>query len=768
MWSSRLRFRAVWYVLGTVCLAGGLVIGSEALVRARLDSPFESATTRLYARPPLIQVNAPVDPSTLQSYFDRLTYRRVDRGPVGRGQYRSNRDGWTIGRRALRVGGQEVGGGPLTIHLDDDRRVVALEDSLGQWLDSAALEPEVLRAPSGPGDDRVPVSLAEVPAHLVNAVLTVEDRRFYEHWGVDIGRIGGAALANLRARRIEQGGSTITQQLAKNLFLSARRTPLRKVRELAMALMLEARYSKSRILEAYLNEVYLGHSAGFAIRGVGRGAQFYFGKPVPALTVSESAMLAGLIHGPNLYEPFDHPAGTVSRRNLVLRLMRERNLIAASVATRAARSRLGVRRGPPPNRAGRYFTDLVTRELRNRATHVFTTLDMDRQLAAERAVKEGIAQIERDRPGLRRPGQPLQAALVALEPATGEILAMVGGRDYGATQFNRAIDARRQPGSAFKPIVALAALSGRLVTLASPLDDEPLQVETGTGVWRPANYDGQFRGPVTLRRALEQSLNVPFARLGLEVGADRIAWTARRLGIASPLREVPSLALGSSEVTPLELTAAYGVFAAQGFRIPPHAVRGTLGDRVEWHSNAPRDGGRVYDPPETYLVTSALEGAVERGTGRGLRAWGYDAPIAAKSGTSNDYRDAWFVGYTPEIVVGVWVGFDDGRSLGLSGAQAALPIFARFLGSSEMEDGPGFTPPAELELKRVNPETGLSASAYCGGETEYFLPGTEPAGNDDCWSPVPHWLADVGERTFDGVRSFVEHLFGRRRHRHSR
>jgi penicillin-binding protein 1B len=644
--------------------------------------------------------------------------------------------------------------------------VLSLEDSTGRWFSSATLEPEPIRAPGYTGDDRVPVALAEVPTHLVESVLSIEDRHFFSHSGVDVVRIAGAGLANLRARGIEQGGSTITQQLAKNLFLSSRRTPLRKLRELAMAFVLEARYSKSRILETYLNQVYLGHNGGYAVHGVGRAAQIYFGKDVSGLTLSESAMLAGLIHGPNLYAPFDKPATTVARRNLVLAMLRDRGMVDSATARRAAKTRLGVQRTPVPNRAGRYFADFAARELGDRlpGRAVFTTLDMDRQIAAERAVKEGIAQIEREHPRLRRTDSPLQAALVALDPATGEILAMVGGREYGSTQFNRAADARRQPGSAFKPIVALAALTGRTVTLASRLDDEPLEVETNLGLWKPANYDGRFRGPVTLRRALEQSLNVPFARLGLALGPGEIVSTARRLGIHSPLREVPSLALGSSEVTPLELTSAYGVLAAEGFRSPPHAVR-RIGQSADVRQQGVEDGGFVYLPAETFLVTSALEGAVERGTGHGLRSWGYQGPIAAKSGTSNDYRDAWFVGYTPELVLGVWVGFDDGRSLGLSGAQAALPIFARFLTATEAGNDIAFTEPPDLEIIRVNPENGLAAAGFCQGEPEYFLPGTGPAAGDDCWPGVPRWLSEAGSHAAGGIRAFIGRLFGRRERR---
>jgi penicillin-binding protein 1B len=305
---------------------------------------------------------------------------------------------------------------------------------------------------------------------------------------------------------------------------------------------------------------------------------------------------------------------------------------------------------------------------------------------------------------------------------------MVGGRDYGSSQFNRAVNARRQPGSSFKPIVALAALSQRDgPTLATVLQDEPLSVETPAGLWEPTNYDGEFRGGVTMREALERSLNVPFARLGLDVGPERIVETGRKLGLESRLVPVPSLALGASEVTPLEMTRAFGVFAAGGYRSDVHTTLGVLDSEGEVLSRYELGGEQVYTAAETYLVTSALRGAVERGTGRSLRNWGFRSPVAAKSGTTNDFRDAWFIGYTPSLVVGVWVGFDDGRSTNLTGSRAALPIVALFLrgalGSNGAEE---FSMPSGLEVVSVNRETGLRAGYRCRGEREVFLRGTAP------------------------------------------
>jgi penicillin-binding protein 1B len=614
----------------------------------------------------------------------------------------------------------------------------------------------------GLDERRVPVRLTHVPGHLVDAVLAVEDQRFYEHGGLDLRRIVGAAVANVRAGGVTQGGSTITQQLAKNLFLSARRTPLRKLREAAMAVMLEDRYEKPRILEAYLNEIYLGQDGARAIHGVGAAARYYFDKDAADLNLAEGALLAGMIRAPNRYSPVRHADRARDRRDLVLRLMVEQGRVHESAARRAARERVRSRPAHEVVADARYFRDFAVSRLRDegvgrlpeRGAAVYTTLDATLQRAAERAVREGLA-------GLSARGA--QAALVALDPRSGEILAMVGGRDYGGSQFNRAVDARRQPGSAFKPIVALAALgrSGRgdpAFTLASTIEDEPLSVVTPAGRWEPDNYDHGFRGTVTFREALEQSLNVPFARIGLAIGPDRIAETGRRLGITSPLRPVPSLALGVSEVSPLELTRAYGVFAAGGKLADTRAILGVAHEGHDLRATSPARVRGVADPAEAYLVTSGLEGAVARGTGRGLNGLGHRDGLAGKSGTSSDWRDGWFVAYTPALAVGVWVGYDDGRSLGLTGSRTALPIVARFLREALRQTrGETFAVPDGVEFAYVGVDRGWWGWE-CGGEPEAFLEGTAPEERcRDRWRD-PDWVVRLAEGRDELVDEFVDLL----------
>ena len=584
-------------------------------------------------------------------------------------------------------------------------------------------------------ESRVPLELDAYPDHLIDAVLAVEDQRFHEHWGLDVRRIGGALVANIKARGISQGGSTITQQLAKNLYLSADRTPLRKLREAAMAIVLESRHTKEEILEAYLNEIYLGQDRGAAIHGVGAASRYYFGKDAEQVLLSEAATLAALIRSPNRLSPQRWPEELRARRNLVLGLMAEQGRISERARNQSAAVRVPTRAHPQRTLDGRWFRDHLAaslpRGLPARGAAVYTTLDPALQRAAEEAIARGLAQM----------GDPkAQAALVAIDPRTGELLAMVGGRDYGASQFNRAVQALRQPGSAFKPIVALAALerpsrAEPAYTLASMVPDEPLSVRSGPDVWQPANYDGAFRGDVTLRDAMEQSLNVPFARIGLALGPERIAETARRLGITSPLTEVPSLALGASEVSLLELVRAYGVFAAEGRLAESRMIVGLARDGEPVSSVSHPEAPRVVDPATAFLVTSALQGVVERGTGRALRRGG----IAGKTGTSNDWRDAWFIAYTPELVVGVWVGHDDGQSLRRTGGVAAVPIVARFMEQGRIRSE-GFAVPDGIVEARVG---GGGWFDDCGRE-EYFLEGTAPP-SSRCWRFDLGDLRDVAE-----------------------
>jgi penicillin-binding protein 1A len=561
---------------------------------------------------------------------------------------------------------------------------------------------------------RIFVPLREIPLTLRNAFIAVEDARFYSHFGVDLRGIARAAYANFRHGRVVEGGSTITQQLAKVLFLTPDRSFARKVKEALLALELEKRYSKDRLLELYLNQIYLGHGA----YGVEAASRTLFGKSVQALTLPDAALLAGLARAPGSYAPFDRPEVAQKRRTVVLARLVEEGYIGEAEARQASQAPLGL--VAPERRRGsaQYFLEYLQQSLEAKfgtdllykgGLSVYTTLSPGIQRAAEQALREGLhALAARQAPRAVGPGgkpaaEP-EGAVVVLEAQTGYIRALVGGSDFLRSEFNRAIYARRQPGSAFKPFVYLAALeAGRRPE--DVIDDSPVRYTSGGKVWAPENYDGKFRGPITLQQALEESVNVATVRLAEELHPRRVMEVARRLGIQSPLPEDLTLALGSGDVTLLELVTAYGALANQGVRMEPIAVRHVTdaqGRLVE--ENIPQ-GKEVIRPDVAYVLTQMLRGVVERGTGMGARVLG--RPIAAKTGTTNDFSNAWFVGYTPSVVAGVWVGHDRLRSLGRdeTGARAALPIWVAVMREA-LRDRPAedFPPP---DREAASPGGGL-------------------------------------------------------------
>jgi penicillin-binding protein 1B len=727
---------AAWLSGGTVAVPKAPVAAAPSrpslptLVAARVPA-------RVYARPTRLAPGDDLRALDLPGSLEALGYRRVsDPERVRAGTYHLGERRHRVGRRAFRFAGGDDPGGTLELELDAAHRVEALRDAKGAALEEAWLEPELIgRIYGGMRRNQATVTLEDVPPHLLTAVLQVEDQRFYEHSGIDFWRIFGALFANLRAGRIEQGGSTITQQLVRSFFLSNERTLERKLREARMALQIERELSKREILESYLNEVYLGQRGGTAIHGFAAAARHYFDKPLAEIDLAEAALLAGVIRGPSLYDPFRSPARARARRAAVLHLLHERGEIDTDQLATAIGAPLPERPPPAPPESFGYVVEAVhgvleawLGEAELGGLEVYTGVDSGIQRAAERAVRTGLEELEREHPELVQDA-PLQAALVVLDPQSGEVRALIGGRGHRRFPFNRALAARRQPGSLFKPVVALAAVrregAAPSYTLASLIEDAPLRMNAGGELWEPANYDHSFRGEVTLRTALEKSLNLPFVHLGRALGPRRIVRTARNLGIESTLPQVASLPLGSGEVTLLEMTRAYGVLAADGWRRPSRILLAVRrgGERLE--SEAPA-AARAFTVEEAFLLTSALRGVVTRGTAARLHRYGLKTPVAGKTGTTDDYRDGWFVGYSPRLVAGVWVGFDDRRrSIGLTGGRSALPIFAHFV--NEMPStGLGFPVPRGIETLEIDPRSGLRATPACPGRTEYFLTGTAP------------------------------------------
>jgi penicillin-binding protein 1B len=725
--------------------------------------------TQIYSAGQVLAPGVSIEAADLAGTLRRLGYRETRAAPATPGQYRREAGAWDLHLRPRSDPQASRPALELRLALDDGR-IRELTARGGEPLGEIELEPEAL---TGIGDGanqlRHPVPLATIPKHLVQAVLAAEDHRFYEHQGVDLRAVGRAIWVNVRRGEVVQGGSTLTQQLVKNLVLTPKRTWARKVQEAALALVIERRYGKDEILTAYLNGIYLGQHGGFAVYGVGAAARSFFGKEVDRLTLGESATLAGIIRAPNTYSPLQHPERARERRNVILRRMKELELIDERRLAQATKEALVVQRGTAMGTLGPYFADWVRArveqvqpadEASSAGLRIYTTLHPVLQRAAEAALARGLDRLEGQYRALRRndPAARLQGALVALDPRTGEIRAMVGGRDYGQSQFNRVVRARRQPGSAFKPFVYLAALGHGPrgeppnFTPASLLEDRPLTIGSGRNAWTPRNYENRYEGTVTVRRALEQSLNAATVWMAETVGYDAVVRAARDAGFTSPLEPVPALVLGSFEVTPLELAAAYAPFASGGERIRPNGLRAVV-DREGGVSQPPVERAAAIPADEAFLITHLLRGVIDRGTGAAARALGVEGPIAAKTGTTNEGRDTWFVGYTPRLIALVWVGFDQRDVLRLSGAQAALPIWADFMRTALGVVPPAlFEPPTSVTFRDVDAGNGRLATVWCPIVTrEAFLAATEPRESCPDHGPAAAFRSFF-RRLFDSTR----------------
>ncbi|HUP49280.1 MAG TPA: PBP1A family penicillin-binding protein, partial [Thermoanaerobaculia bacterium] len=572
-----------------------------------------------------------------------------------------------------------------------------------------------------------PVVLADLPDHVPNAFLAAEDVRFRRHFGIDPVGIGRAALTNVRAGEVSQGGSTITQQLAKMRFLSAERTFTRKAKEAVLAVLIEMRLSKDDILEAYLNDVYLGHRDGHAILGVDEAARAYFNKTPAKLTVDEAALLAGMIRAPNAEV-------ARRRRDAVLGVMRDRKWITEKEHDRAVGRRVRFRSGtlplmPHPFLVAALRTEAAdrvgARRLRGAPLKIYTAVDRDMQQAAEAAVRGGTQRLRSRYSWLRRK-EPLQGAILSVDPSTGGIRALVGGSDFRKSQFDRTRRMRRQPGSAFKPFTYAAAIATKEITPATLVEDKPVEIQLARNdIWRPRNYDQRFRGEVTVREAFEKSLNTPAVRVAGEVGVRRVRNVLGDAGFAGKLSDTPAVALGVDDVSMRELVSAYTVFPNLGRRTEPHLI-----EKIETQGGRRIHRARVrkrkaLDPPVAYVVHSLMRGVVQRGTASDLTRLGL-GHVAGKTGTTSDYRDAWFVGYAPDLLTAAWVGFDDGTPLRISSAAAALPIWAAYMAKAEHERGE-IEPPDGVSLVEIEPASGLRWRPRCGVRfEEAFLSGTEP------------------------------------------
>ncbi|MBK7992112.1 MAG: PBP1A family penicillin-binding protein [Blastocatellia bacterium] len=633
-------------------------------------------------------------------------------------------------------------------------------------LSETIIEPELLTSVNSDKEKRKNIEYKDLPQELVNAIVSIEDRRFFDHPGIDFRGLARAIWRNLSEGEVQQGGSTVTQQLVKNFFLTSERTFKRKFSEAFISVLLETRLEKKQIFQMYCNEIYLGQDGSYSINGFGEAAKFYFNKDVSRLNLSESAFLAGIIRGPGYYSPFQHADRAIQRRNQVIDSMVVANFLDPQKAEEVKKSDLQVRpKSSSSNAEAPYFLDYlqtkVNEELGDQiftqnSYRIYSTIDMDLQRAADQALRNGLAQLEKDNSKRFKPGS-LQAALIAINPKTGEILAMVGGRDYSTSQLNRAIEARRQPGSVFKPIVYTAALNtayeekdDKIITASSQFLDDKATFSFGEGkTYEPDNYGEKYTGEnVSLRYALTKSLNVVTVRVAEQTGYNKVAKMAERLGLPKP-QPFPSIALGTTEATPFEVARAYTTFPNLGTRVEPFAINRVVNSDSKTIYQGTTKNQQSISPQVAFIMNSIMQDVMNKGTGARARTLGFNALAAGKTGTS---RDGWFAGFTPNLVCVVYVGLDDNSQLGIEGSKSALPIWTEFMKKALAKrpdlGGQEFpSPKTGLTQVTIDAKTGLLSAPECGGESydEYFITGTEP--KDYC-STSSTFPVDDGEEGY--------------------
>jgi penicillin-binding protein 1B len=717
-------------------------------VKLLLTRKITEASSIVYSRPFPITEGLSIKKSRVEDRLRRLKYRKVSGIPVKPGEYKISNSSLMVFLKNSWINpehDQKEGLFELIFNGNNEIQSI-IHSSFKTPVSVVWLEPEVLSV-LGNSSQRVisAKELNEFSSHLKNAILAIEDEHFYSHFGIDPFSILRAIIKNIQSGRIVQGGSTLTQQLAKNLFFSSDRNIKRKIKEGIAALLIESSHTKDQIFEMYLNEMFLGQEGRFAVHGFGEASLTFFGKDVADITLAEAALLAGLVKAPTSYSPRLNFERTLERQKIVLSRMHLLKMISEEQYEKAKSEKISVYPPARTRRVAPYFVDYLQREvgsllnahsLKGGALSIITGLDTEYQSCAETSVNEGISQLEKSYPWLKKNSEKVQASLVSIIPSSGEIRAWVGGRDFGESQFDRVSLAKRQPGSTFKPFVYLTALDGNLnqyrtAKTTSILVDEPVTIPIPGGTWEPKNYDKKYRGEVRLREALAKSLNIPTVQLAEKVGIKNIARTGAYFGFGENLPKVPSLALGAGEVTPLELSQAYSIIANAGVKrtVRPfyHAIDSKSSSVI---FTSPIEERRIVDEAPVYLVTDILRSAIENGTGRIVRQLGVKGPVAGKTGTTNEARDSWFVGYTPRILTTVWVGYDSNKILKLTGAQAAAPIWAEYMKCiSDFEPELDFYPPSGVIFIELDRESGLLLTEDCpheNGITEVFVSGTEP------------------------------------------
>ncbi len=744
--------------LAAVILTAPYVLYLDFTVRTHFEGKRWELPARVYARPLELFQGMRLSPAELGAELSDLGYRRNARLDTA-GQFSPGDDDLRLVTRAFRFWDSAEPSRKVRVAFEGSSVRELRDFDSGETLDLVRLDP-VLIGSIYPAhhEDRVLVQIGEAPPLLIKTLIAMEDRHYYQHYGISPVSIARALLANLRSGRAVQGGSTLTQQLVKNFYLTSERTWWRKFNEAIMALLLEAHYSKDEILEAYLNEVFLGQEGSRAIHGFSLASQFYYGQPLADLKLPQIALLVGMVRGASHYDPRRHPERTLARRSLVLDVLADQQLITVDQAKSAKAAPLGViAKAPSGTSLYPAFMDLLRRQLRrdykeedltSEGLQIFTTFDPRIQKNTEQALAARIAQLEKQ---YKIPAGRLEGAVIVARNDNGEVLAVAGGREARYSGFNRALDAQRPIGSLVKPAVYLTALSlPKRYTLATLLDDSPVTFDNPGGKpWAPQNYDHQNHGMVPLLNALAHSYNVSTARLGMEIGVPGVVRILKRMGVMRDIAPFPSVLLGAVELTPIEVAQMYQTIASGGFRAPLRSIREVLTVKGEPLQRYPLSVEQVLEPAPVFLLTTALQQAVNAGTARSVLAQLPEGlTVAGKTGTTDDLRDSWFAGFSGQHLAVVWMGRDDNRPTGLSGASGALKVWGDIMAGINT-DPLRLMLPANVELVRIDPHSGLRAGEACAGAVELpFIEGSAPTATATCPGDAENTIERFFKRFF--------------------
>ena len=759
--------RLLWIALAALVVGlsvGGLLLSGYLIkldqeIRTRFAGSRWALPAQVYAAAQDLYPGRRLGAAELGHELERLGYRRTET-LSGPGTYVPGKERVDIQVRAFQFWDGPQPEYKIAVKLDGSGIAEIQDLEADAPRDIVRLDPMLIGSiyPQSQSEDRVLVRLDEVPELLQKGLVAVEDRGFYEHFGISVRGILRAAFANLRAGRVVQGASTITQQLVKNFFLTNKRDYKRKAKEVMMALLLEAHYSKDEILEAYLNEIHLGQDGDRAVHGFGLGSRYYFNKPVSELRIPEIALLVGVVKGSSAYNPRRNPANAKARRDLVLKVFRDESLITEEEYVAAVAEPLVVAGGSGGS-VERYpaFVDLVRRQLKgqyqdndltNEGLRIFTTLDPTTQEALERNLSAGIERLEKDR---KLKAGTLQTAGVVTSVDGGEVLAIVGGREFRYAGFNRALDSRRSIGSLAKPFVYLSALSLQpdRFNLHTILDDEPIEMKLpNKQMWAPQNYDKKLHGPQPLYMALAQSYNLPTVRAGLEVGAANVLKTMQAAGYSGQAQPVPSVFLGAVDIAPLEVAQMYGTIAAGGYQSRLSSIRSVTTKEGTPLDRFPIKVRQTLPEGPTYLITWAMTKVIQIGTARAaLSAVPPDSMLAGKTGTTDDMRDSWFAGFGADRVGVVWMGRDDYKPMGFTGSSGALVLWTAVMKDLHIR-GLDMVPPTDVEEQLTDTFTGLKADEGC--QSTILLPylrGRAPVEYAPCAAAATHtpmdWLREI-------------------------